>query len=147
MKEINLKDIIQKEQLGLRRLCGGLSSRRRQIIVIQCITANIAQIMTSRFTGKIWLKKATHLAVACSIMPTRHKNSLLRKQKELNLEKTNSNSCWEKDCQMDSDGTEDLIELHYCYRQTWVQLFWIQKISVSICWKFAYEQSLKPNDL
>ena len=98
MKEINLKDIIQKEQLGLRRLCGGLSSRRRQIIVIQCITANIAQIMTSRFTGKIWLKKATHLAVACSIMPTRHKkdathywgskkSSILRKQIQIRVER------------------------------------------------------------
>ena len=31
-----------------------------------------------------------------------------------------------------SDGTEDLIELHDCYRQTWVQLFWIQNLKMPI---------------
>ena len=78
------------------------------MIEIQCITANFAQTMTGDSLGKIWLKNASHLAVACSIMPTQTQarcNSLLRKQKELNLE-------------ILSDGTEDLIELHDCYRQT-----------------------------
>ena len=34
-----------------------------------------------------------------------------------------------------SDGTEDLIEMHDCYRQTWFQLFWIQnlKTPMSFC--------------
>ena len=31
-----------------------------------------------------------------------------------------------------SDGTEDLIELHDCYRQTWVQLFWIKNLKMPI---------------
>ena len=31
-----------------------------------------------------------------------------------------------------SDGTEVLIEMHDCYRQTWVQLFWIQNLKTPI---------------
>ena len=49
--ELNLKDIIQKEQLGTTVVLR-LSSRRRQMIVIQCITVNFAQIMTWIFTGE-----------------------------------------------------------------------------------------------
>ena len=94
---------------------------------------------------------ASHCWVStCSIMPTQTQarcNSLLRKHKELNLEE--KFSCWEKYCQI---GTEDLIEMHDCYRQTWVQLFWRQKmkkpsVSALIYWKFEYKQSLNPNNL
>ena len=31
-----------------------------------------------------------------------------------------------------SDGTEVLIEMHDCYRQTWVQLFWIPNLKMHI---------------
>ena len=60
------------------------------MIVIQCITDNFAQIMTWRFTGEDLAEEASHLAVACSTMPTQTQarcKSLLRKQKKLNLER------------------------------------------------------------
>ena len=79
------------------------------MIVIKCITANFAQIMTWRFTGE-------DLAAESFPMPTQTQarcNSLLREQKELNLEKKNLLLR-----EILSDETEDLIELHDCYRQT-----------------------------
>ena len=62
-------------------------------------------------------------------MPTQTQarcKSLVRKQKELNVEKNLLLR------EILSDGTEDLIELHDCYRQTWVQLFWIQYLKMPI---------------
>ena len=53
-----------------------LLSRRRQMMVMQCIAANVAQIKTWGFSdnslGKIQLKNALHplAAVDCSLMPT-----------------------------------------------------------------------------
>ena len=42
-------------------------------------------------------------------------------------------SIWEKNLllrEILSDGTEDIIEMHDCYRQTWVQLFWTQNLKM-----------------
>ena len=97
---------------------------------MQCIIANVAQIMTWRFAGKIQLKNASQPAVACGIMPTQPQARCklpLRKQKELNLEKQILLLR-----EMLSYGTKDLIEMHDCYRQTWVQLFWIPNLKMHI---------------
>ena len=101
---------------------------------MQCIIANVAQIMTWRFAGKIQLKNASQPAVACGIMPTQPQARCklpLRKQKELNLEKQILLLR-----EMLSYGTKDLIEMHDCYRQTWVQLFWIQNLKIAIFFCF-----------
>ena len=136
VKGISRKDNIQTEQIFRRR-----ASRRRQMMVKQCITANVTQIITWWFTGEdsadseecppsCWLQ-------LLSIMPTQTQAALLRKHKELNVEKLSS-LCSNISLllrEILSDGTEDLIEMCDCYRQTWLQLFWIWnlKILMFIC--------------
>ena len=121
------------------------------------ITMHNSKFAQTMKLANIWLKNASHLAVTCSIMPTgiqhRHKqdashywgsklSSILKKKSPVERNMVR----W----------TEDLTKLHNCYRQTWVQQFWIQNLkmpilicckSVLICWKFECKQSLKPNDL
>ena len=75
-------------------------------------------------------------AVECSTMPTQTKarcKPLVRKHKELNLEKQCSS--WLKYIQILSDGTKDLIEMHFCYRQTWLSEFNCFEYQI---WKFQY---------
>ena len=64
--------------------------------------------------GTIKLKNAFQSAIECSIMPTQTvsdtSKSLLRKHKELNLQKI----LFLREILL--DGTEDLIEMHDCYR-------------------------------
>ena len=50
-QELNIKDRIQKEQLRLPKAFKQ-EKAGPEAIVIQCITANFAQIMTRRFTGE-----------------------------------------------------------------------------------------------
>ena len=54
---------------------------------------------------------------------------------QLTIEEAKGAQSWEKNLllrEILSDGTEDLIELHDCCRQTWVQLFWIQYLKMPI---------------
>ena len=69
---VTSKTLSRKSNTIFRRLL----SRRRQMMVMQCTAANVAQIMTWGFNdnslGKIQLKNALHplAAVDCSLMPT-----------------------------------------------------------------------------
>ena len=66
---------------GAIRSSGGF----QQMIVILCITAKFAQIMTWRFTGEDLAEECYHLAVACSIMPAQTQarcKSLVKQQKQ-----------------------------------------------------------------
>ena len=74
-------------------------------------------------------------------------NSLLRKHKELNLEK--KFSCWEEYCQMEQKmwlkcmiGT-DKPDINCFEYEIWK----FPCFSVLISWKFDYRHSLMPNDL
>ena len=54
---------------------------------------------------------------------------------QFTIEEAKGAQSWEKNLllrEILSDGTEDLIELHDCYRQIWVQLFWIQNLKMLI---------------
>ena len=97
---------------------------------MQCITANIAQIMTWRFTGEDLAEEP--FPSSCCLQ---HYANTSTSKMQLTSEEAKGAQSWEKNLllrEILSDGKEDLIELHDCYRQTWVQLFWIQNLKMPI---------------
>ena len=117
------------------------------MIVIQCITANFAQIMTWRFTGEDLAEES--FPSGCCLQ---HYANTDTSKMQLTIEEAKGAQSWEKNLllrEILSDGTEDLIELHDCYRQTCVQRFWIQYLKHSIFFCFNIleiwiQQFLKP---
>ena len=100
------------------------------MIVIQCITANFAQIMTWRFTGEDLAEE--NFPSGCCLQ---HYANTDTSKMQLTIEEAKGAQSWEKNLllrEILSDGTEDLIELHDCYRQIWVQLFWTQNLKMPI---------------
>ena len=73
------------------------------------------------FTGTIQLKNAFHPAVNCSIMPTQSGSDTSKMQ--LTIEEAQGAQSLKQILSLlfsdgFSDGTEELIETHDCYRQT-----------------------------
>ena len=148
----------------------------QQMIVIPCITANIAQTMTWRFTGEDLAEEC--FQPSCRLQHWHYANTDTNKM-QVTSEEAKEAQSWEKSpierniVRWNGSGssshlnlkihdnsefeiqcltsTEDLIELHDCHRQTWVQQFWIQNLKMPIFFCLSmleiYKQSLKPNDL
>ena len=120
------------------------------MIVIQCITANFTQIMTWRFTGEDLAEES--FPSGCCLQ---HYANTDTSKMQLTIEEAKGAQSWEKNLllrEILSDGTQDLIELHDCtdipaFNCPEYKIWKWPSFSVLICWKFAYQQSLKPNDL
>ena len=102
------------------------------MIAIQCITAHFAKKMTWRFTV-VGLAEECFPSGCC----LQHANTDTSKMQVTIDEAKGAQaaqplkkiSCWEKYGQMEH---KNWLKLHDCYRQTWVQLFWIQYLKTPI---------------
>ena len=105
-----------------------LPSRRRQAIVMQWITANVAEIMTWRFTGEDSAEE--FFQPSCWLQ---HYDNTDTSKMQFTTEEAQGAQSWEKILLLRgilSDGTEDVIEMHDWYRQTWYKLFWIRNLKI-----------------
>ena len=90
-------------------------------LVMQCKTANIAQIMTLGFTWDYSAEEYFHPAVDFTIMPTQTVSDTSKVQVTIQVQKAQGAQSFKKILLLRatlSDGTEDLIELHDFYRLT-----------------------------
>ena len=112
---------------------------------MQRVAANVAKItwMMWRFNGEDSAEECFPLCCWLQHYANTDTSKML-----FTIEAWKQFSCWEKYDGPLSDRTEDLIEMHDCYRQTWVQLLWIWSLKIPLFFKSEYklEQSLMPND-
>ena len=127
-QEPNLKDTIQKEQLGLQKAFKQEKADDSNTVH----NSYFAQLMTWRFTGEDLAEES--FSSGCCLQHYANSNT---SKMQLTIEEAKGAPSLGKKSPVEkilpvSDGTEDLIEMHDCYRQTWVQLFWIQNLKMPI---------------
>ena len=129
------------------------SSRRMQRMVLQCITANIAQRMMWRFTEENSAEKCLPPCFWLQHCVNTDTSKML-----VAFEEAQEAKSWKEFLLLReklSHGAVYLIERHDCHNITekpdfycFEHKFWkFPSFSVLICWKFKYKKSLLPNDL
>ena len=120
------------------------------MLVLQSITANVAELMKWGLTGDdsaegcfllcCWLQNYAHTCTS-KMQATTEEAQRAQYRKII--------SCWEKYCQMEQKTwlkcmiVTDKPEFNCSEYKIWK----CPSFSVSICWKFAYNRSWKPNYL
>ena len=102
----------------------------QQMIVIQCTTANFTQIMTWKFTGEDLAEEC--FPSGCCLQDYADTGT---SKMQVTSEEAKFSQSWKQNLllrEILSDGTKDLIELHDCYRQTWVHQLHFEDLLYSL---------------